>query len=56
MHRTHTVASPFTPASPPFRWCRNFGDFQEPHYRDYIATPLGPLFEEAGLKCGMKVR
>ena len=35
---------------------RNFGDFQEPHYRNYIATPLGPLFEEAGLKCGMKVR
>ncbi|KAI7837521.1 hypothetical protein COHA_008657 [Chlorella ohadii] len=33
----------------------NFGDFQEPFYRDYINTPLGPLFEAAGLKCGMKL-
>ena len=29
---------------------------QEPFYRDYISTPLGPMFEAAGLKCGMKVR
>ena len=29
---------------------------QEPFYRDYINTPLGPVFEAAGLKCGMKVR
>ncbi len=36
--------------------CSNFGDFQEPYYRNYISTPLAPLFEEAGLKCGMKVR
>lgn len=33
----------------------NFGDFQEPFYRDYINTPLGPVFEAAGLKCGMKL-
>lgn len=33
----------------------NFGDFNEPYYRDYITTPLGPLFEEAGLKCDMKL-
>lgn len=33
----------------------NFGDFQEPFYRSYISTPLGPLFEAAGLQCGMKV-
>ncbi|KAL4451802.1 hypothetical protein ABPG75_007464 [Micractinium tetrahymenae] len=32
-----------------------FGSFNEPYYEDYIATPLGPLFEAAGLKCGMKV-
>lgn len=32
-----------------------FGAFNEPYYEDYIATPLGPLFEAAGLKCGMKV-
>jgi ubiquinone/menaquinone biosynthesis C-methylase UbiE len=33
----------------------NFGDFQEPFYRDYIKTPLGPMFEAAGLKCDMKL-
>lgn len=32
-----------------------FSDFNEPFYCDYIATPLGPLFEEAGLQCGIKV-
>ncbi|KAL4419508.1 hypothetical protein ABPG77_002294 [Micractinium sp. CCAP 211/92] len=32
-----------------------FGSFNEPYYEDYISTPLGPLFEAAGLKCGMKV-
>ncbi|EFN55961.1 hypothetical protein CHLNCDRAFT_145276 [Chlorella variabilis] len=32
-----------------------FSDFNEPFYCDYIATPLGPLFEEAGLQCGIKL-
>lgn len=36
-------------------WRSRFGAFNEPYYEDYIATPLGPLFEAAGLKCGMKV-
>lgn len=36
--------------------CSNFGDFQEPYYRDYIDTPLAPLFVAAGLRPGMKVR
>ena len=35
---------------------RNFGDFDEPFYRGYIADPLGPIFEAAGLKCDMKVQ
>lgn len=33
----------------------NFGDFNEPYYRSYIAEDLGALFQEAGLECGMKV-
>lgn len=27
----------------------------EPYYRNYVATPLGPLFKEAGFLCGTKV-
>lgn len=33
----------------------NFGDFNEPYYRTYVATDLGALFEEAGLRCESKV-
>ncbi|KAK9815790.1 hypothetical protein WJX72_009506 [[Myrmecia] bisecta] len=32
-----------------------FGDFNEPYFRDYVATDLGALFEEAGLKCDQKL-
>ena len=28
-----------------------FGDFNEPHYRRYISTDLGALFERAGFAC-----
>lgn len=28
-----------------------FGDFNEPHYRGYISTDLGALFERAGFAC-----
>ncbi|KAI3437854.1 hypothetical protein D9Q98_000300 [Chlorella vulgaris] len=33
----------------------NFEDFNEPYYRNYVATPLGPLFKEAGFLCGTKL-
>lgn len=33
----------------------NFGDFNEPHYREYIAEDLGGMFEAAGLMCDTKV-
>lgn len=32
-----------------------FGDFNEPHYRNYIGTEIGEMFVSAGLRCGMKV-
>jgi hypothetical protein len=31
-----------------------FGNFNEPHYLDYIKTDLGQLFQEAGFHCGAK--
>lgn len=34
---------------------QNFGGFNEPYYLDYLNTDLGGLFEDAGLKCGLKV-
>jgi ubiquinone/menaquinone biosynthesis C-methylase UbiE len=33
----------------------NFGDFNEPFYRGYVAEDLGALFVEAGLECDTKV-
>lgn len=30
-------------------------DFNEPHYKDYVAADLGAVAQEAGLECGMKV-
>lgn len=35
---------------------QRFPAWLQPFYRDYISTPLAPMFEAAGLKCGMKVR
>ena len=35
-------------------FCR--ADFNEPHYREYIADDLGGMFEAAGLVCDSKVR
>lgn len=32
-----------------------FGDFNEPHYRNYIACDMGALFEDAGFEPAMKV-
>lgn len=32
----------------------NFGDFNEPYYRDYIECDLGSIFENAGLVCDYK--
>eukprot|EP00889_Picochlorum_renovo_P002130 jgi/Picre1/29160/NNA_004553.t1 len=32
----------------------NFGDFNEPFYRDYIERDLGALFESVGLVCDSK--
>ena len=33
----------------------NFGDFNEPYYREYCTTDIGALFEAAGLSCESKV-
>lgn len=33
----------------------NFGDFNEPHYRNYIACDMGKLFEDAGFVPVMRV-
>lgn len=32
----------------------NFGDFNEPYYRDYLECDLGSMFESAGLVCDSK--
>jgi hypothetical protein len=32
-----------------------FGNFNEPHYRNFIACDFGALFKDAGFECGTKV-
>jgi hypothetical protein len=32
-----------------------FGNFNEPHYRNFIACDFGALFKAAGFQCGTKV-
>ncbi len=31
-----------------------FSEFNEPHYRGYVGTDLGGLFQDAGFVCGTK--
>jgi hypothetical protein len=32
-----------------------FGNFNEPHYRNFIACDFGALFKDAGLECDTKI-
>jgi hypothetical protein len=32
-----------------------FGNFNEPHYRNFIACDFGALFKAAGFDCGTKI-
>lgn len=47
------LKSPLNIQMCPFRV--NPADMNEPYYRDYLATDLGAIAQEAGLECGMKV-